>query len=60
MISYPYAWAWGTCGGKYPALGLRRGDVCRVLARGSMNSALVEFKDGARFVCSRNGLRRVK
>jgi hypothetical protein len=31
---------------------------CRVIARGSMNSALVEFKGGQREVISRNSLRR--
>ena len=57
-IAYPYIWAWGTCQGKYPEIGKRKGRPCRMLARGSMNSALVEFEDGKRFVCSRNGLRR--
>jgi len=37
----------------------RRGEVCRVLVRSArMNSALVEFVDGCRFVTSRNGLGR--
>ena len=36
-----------------------RGRECRVLARGRMNSALVEFvDDGQREVVSRNALRR--
>jgi hypothetical protein len=29
-----------------------------VLARGAMNSALVEFDDGVRHITSRNGLRK--
>lgn len=38
-----------------------RGRICRVVARGAMNSALVEFVDnGQREVISRNALRRVK
>jgi hypothetical protein len=36
----------------------RKGEPCRVIARGSMNSALIEFADGYRTVTSRNGLRR--
>jgi hypothetical protein len=38
-----------------------RGRLCRVVCRGAMNSALVEFTDnGQREVISRNALRRVK
>lgn len=36
------------------------GKRCRVLARGRMNSALVEFEDGTRHVVSRYSLRKVK
>ncbi len=36
----------------------RFGQACRVLARGNMNSALVEFADGQKVVTSRNYLRR--
>ena len=32
----------------------RRGQRLRVIARGTMNSALVEFEDGVRHVVSRN------
>lgn len=56
---YPYRWAWGTCGGKYPKVGKRKGMRCRVLARGAMNSAMIEFEDGYWTITSRNGLRRV-
>jgi hypothetical protein len=38
----------------------RKGQLCRVLARGAMNSCLVEFLDGHRAVTSRNALRRAK
>ena len=31
---------------------------CRVVARGRMNSILIEFKDGTREVVSRNSVRR--
>jgi hypothetical protein len=36
----------------------RQGEFLRVVCRGAMNSALVEFEDGFRAVVSRNGLRR--
>lgn len=37
------------------------GRVCRVVCRGKMNSALVEFTDnGQREVISRNALRKLK
>lgn len=49
----PYIWSWRV---KPP--GDRKGQRCRVVARGRMNSALVEFEDGYRVVTSRNGLRR--
>ena len=35
------------------------GRKCRVLARGSLNSALVEFENGQREVVSRNALRHL-
>jgi hypothetical protein len=38
----------------------RFGERCRVLVRGKMNSALVEFCDGYRVVTSRWAVRRVK
>lgn len=37
----------------------RKGALCRQLARGAMNSALIEFEDGARFIVSRNAFRKV-
>lgn len=36
----------------------RFGTRCRVLARGSMNSAKVEFEDGYTVITSRNYLRK--
>jgi hypothetical protein len=38
----------------------RFGQPCRVLARGKMNSALVQFDDGFRVVTSRNFVRKAK
>lgn len=37
----------------------RKGQRCRVLVRGKMNSALIEFEDGFRAVVSRNALRKI-
>lgn len=52
MLEFPYVWAW------LARLPERKGQRCRVLVRGGKNSALVEFEDGAKFVTSRNALRR--
>lgn len=52
MNEYPYFWRirkW---------LPERFGQFCRVLVRGKMNSALVEFEDGYKVVTSRNFIRR--
>ena len=53
-----HVWAWGTCKGKYPETGKRKGRQCRVLARGKKNSILVEFEDGYRAVVSRYAVRK--
>lgn len=37
----------------------RHGQRCRVLARGKMNSCLLEFVDGYRVITSRNFIRKV-
>jgi hypothetical protein len=59
--AFPYIWHWGPHPDKPWMTQLdRKGQRCRVLARGSMNSALIEFEDGSRSVVSRNGLRRVR
>jgi hypothetical protein len=59
MSDFPYIWHWGPHPDKPWMTQLdRKGQRCRVLARGSMNSALLEFEDGFRTVASRNGLRR--
>jgi hypothetical protein len=55
VSDYPYVWAWAVR--PTPS---RKGQRCRVLVRGAMNSALVEFEDGYRVVTSRNGLRRAQ
>ena len=50
--THPYVWRVKT------RLAHRYGCRCRVLVRGAMNSALVEFLDGFQVVTSRNYLRR--
>jgi hypothetical protein len=60
MPEYPYVWFWRTNhvrGGRMFDRN-RKGERARVLARGAMNSALLEFRDGYRVVTSRSGLRR--
>ncbi len=52
MIVLPYRWHWRA---RLPA---RHGSLFRVLCRGALNSCLVEFANGARYVTSRNALRR--
>ena len=54
-----YVYVWGPRL-KIPGMAVlgRKGQQCRVLARGKMNSALVEFADGEQYVVSRNALRR--
>jgi len=37
----------------------RKGQACRVLARGRMNSVLVEFEDGYKVITSRYAVRRI-
>lgn len=55
--AFPYVWHW--CQGPWRVFDReRKGERCRVVCRGAMNSALVEFEDGWRTVTSRNGLRR--
>ena len=57
--SINYIYAWGPRG-NMPGAMSRKGQTCKVLARGAMNSALVEFEpDGYLAVVSRNALRRV-
>jgi hypothetical protein len=47
-----YMWRWRK------RLGERYGQRCRILARGSKNSVLVEFEDGYRVLTSRWAVRR--
>ena len=54
MPDFPYVYFWGP-----RLMGFsRKGQACRVLVRGSMNSALIEFEDGFKAVVSRNAIRK--
>ena len=57
MRKFPCIYRWGA---RYPRTLDRKGQACRVIARGRMNSALVEFEDGFRAVVSRNALGKRK
>lgn len=52
--NFQYIWFWKT------RLPERKGELCRVVSRGKMNSILVEFVDGFRVVTSRFAVRKVK
>jgi len=51
-MTFTYVWFWRV---KLPD---RKGHRCAVLARGKMNSILVELEDGYRVVTSRYAVRR--
>ncbi len=53
MADTLYRWHWRKI------LPDRHGQTCRVLARGALNSILVEFEDGWQVVTSRYAVRRV-
>jgi hypothetical protein len=38
----------------------RNGESCKIISRGRMNSALVEFEDGFKVITSRYAVRKVK
>ena len=51
-MKYPYFWRVKT------RLPERKGQPCRMLARGKLNSGLIEFEDGYKVVTSRNYIRK--
>lgn len=53
LTDYPYIWFWRSKHGD------RKGQRCRVWARGTMNSIGVEFEDGFRTVTARYAIRKV-
>ncbi len=52
MPDFPYYWRVKT------RLPERKNKPCRVIVRGKMNSALIEFEDGYRVITSRNYIRK--
>ena len=50
MSDFPYIFRWDRCG--------RKGQRCRVFARGTMNNVGLEFEDGFRMVTSGNSLKK--
>ena len=56
MSDYPYLFMWGNNSLRATLKGRR----CRVVARGTMNSVLLQFPDGFRVVTSRNAVRKAK
>lgn len=52
MPEFTYIYHWNRQG--------RKGQRCRLLARGKMNSILVEFEDGYQMITSGNAIRRAK
>ena len=53
-VVYDHVWFWRK------RLPYRKGQRCRVILRGGMNSVLVEFPDGDRRVTSRYAVRKVQ
>lgn len=51
---FDHVWFWRS------RLPRRKGQRCRVLARGSMNSVLVEFEDETKTVTSRYAVRKAR
>jgi hypothetical protein len=64
VTDYPYVWRWRrvqapTGEHRQHPFADRVGTRCRVIARGRLNSAAIEFQaDGLRAVVSRNALRK--
>lgn len=65
-MEFDHVWRWRTIADPFSPVGgrvehplsARVGHLCRVVARGRMNSVLVEFQDGTRVVASRYAVRR--
>ncbi len=52
VSDFPYVWRVRT------RLPERFGQRCRMLARGKMNNAMIEFEDGYKVITSRNYIRK--
>jgi hypothetical protein len=57
-MTYRYCWGPRIKNSRLKQLD-RKGERCRVIVRGAMNSALIEFEDGEQAVVSRNALRKL-
>jgi hypothetical protein len=53
ILLFDHVWFWRA------RLPERKGQHCRVLARGAMNSVLVQFEDGWTVITSRHAVRRL-
>jgi len=53
-MTHIYAW-----GNNSKRLAMK-GRKCRIIARGRMNSIMIEFEDGQREIVSRRAIRRIK
>lgn len=53
-VSFQWRWRWRKW------LPGRHGQPCKVIARGKLNSCLVEFADGLRYVTSRHAVRLIE
>ncbi len=51
-MDFPYVYYWNRQD--------RKGQFCRVTARGKMNGCCVEFEDGYKMITSRNAIRKRK
>lgn len=51
-LTFDRVWYWRT------TLPERKGQRCRVIARGKLNSACIEFEDGTRHIVVRHGFRK--
>ena len=56
MTAFDHIYVWGN----NERRARLRGRRCRILARGSLGSVLVEFEDGERVVTSRRAVRRAE
>ena len=48
-----HVWRWNV------RLPHRKGEACRILARGALNNCLIEFQDGTKVVTSRYAVRKI-
>lgn len=60
LAEFPFVYRWAKCLGMPALRGERKGQRCKVLARGKLNSCLIEFPDGYQAVTSRNALRKAR